>query len=102
MDYESILKRGPEARLELVEAYTRVFTGNGATPADAQKVFTDLMSVSGYFNICPDGEPILRHEGKRSVGGRIFSLVNMSEFERDLLYQAARRSTLIDQELGEL
>lgn len=101
MDYESIIKRDPEAKSELVEAYTRVFTGHG-TPKDAQQVFSDLMSFSGYFNVSPEGSNLPRSEGARSVGGRIFSLVKMSEFERDLLYQAARRGTLIDQQLGEL
>lgn len=101
MDYESVIKRGPEARLELVEAYTRVFTGTG-NPADAQKVFTDLMLVSGYFNVSPEGNNLPRAEGARSVGGRLFSFVKMSDFERDLLYQAARRGALIDQQLGEL
>lgn len=101
MDYESIIKRGPEAKSELVEAYTRIFSGKG-TPKDAQQVFCDIMSFSGYFNVSPEGSNLPRAEGARSVGGRIFSLVKMSEFERDLLYQAARRDALINQQAGEL
>lgn len=101
MDWESIIKRGPEAKLELVEAFTRLFNGAG-NKKDAQIVLAELLSWSGYFNVCPEGGNLPRHEGQRSVGGRLFSLINMSDFERDLLYQASRRQALINQEMGEL
>lgn len=96
--YEVILKRDPEARLELVEAYTRLFTGHGGAK-DAQIVFADIIAFSDYFNVCVDGS-LERHEGRRMVGGRIFSMVNLPEGERTALFQAARESALADQANG--
>ena len=101
MNYNLILHRDPSARAELADAYTRLFNGTGGL-TDAQVVLSDLMAVSGYFNICPEGESLERHEGKRSVGGRIFSMITMADYEREALYQAARRSSIIDQIGGEI
>ena len=101
MNYHLVIKRDPEARLDLAEAYTRLFAGAGG-PADAQAVLVDLMAFSGYFNVCTDIQNILYHEGKRMVGGRIFSMANLPDSERDALYRAARQSSLIDQTEGEI
>lgn len=101
MNYQAVIRRDPNARLELAEAYTRLFSARGSKE-DAEAVLTDLMSFSGYFNVCPLGESVETHEGKRSVGGRIFSMVNMPDFERDALYQAARRDSMINQIEGDI
>jgi hypothetical protein len=66
---------------------------------DAQIVLTDIIAFSGYFNVCIDGS-LARHEGSRMVGGRIFSMVNLPEAERDALFRAARESVLSDQANG--
>lgn len=101
MAYEFIIKRDTDAKLELIEAYTRLFTGKGVL-SDAQKVYVDLMSFTGYFNVSKEGEDLSRFEGKRSVGGRIFSFVNMADYERDALYQASRQSSIVDQIVNEI
>lgn len=101
MNYVSVIKRDPEARLELAEAYTRLFTGYGSLQ-DAQIVFTDIMAFSGYFNVCPQDVNVHWHEGKRAVGGRLFSMANLPDAERDALYRAARQSSMIDQTEGEI
>lgn len=101
MNYNAVIKRDPEARLELAEAYTRLFTGHGSLE-DAQAVFTDLMAFSGFFNVCPEGSNVNWHEGKRAVGGRLFSMVELPDFERSALFRAARQSSMIDQTEGEI
>jgi len=101
MDWESIIKRDTEAKIDLIEAYTRLFNGKG-TPEDAQIVLTDLMSFSGYFNVTASHQNRDFHEGSRSVGARIFTMANMQPWERDALYGAARRSSIIDQVDGEI
>lgn len=101
MNYQFIIARDPAARLDLAEAYTRLFTGHGSVE-DAQVVLTDLMSFSGFFSVCPENEDVNRHEGKRTVGGRVFSMVNMPDAERDALFRAARQSSLADQLNGNI
>jgi hypothetical protein len=101
MNYHSIIRRDPNARLELVEAYTRLFSGVG-NKQDAETVFTDIMSFSGYFNICSEHVSLERHEGCRMVGGRIWSMVNLPDTERDALYAAARKDSMINQLEGDI
>lgn len=87
----------PEDRLALADAYTRVFMSGGASKVDREVVLNDIMAFSGYFGITTDGSDLLMAEGRRQVGGLIFSMTFMSDEERDALYQATRHTKLEEQ-----
>lgn len=100
MDWHILLGVTPEARLGLSEAYSRVFRTGGATDIDRQIVLNDIMTFSGYFAVTTNREDRDFNEGKRAVGGLIFSMTFMPEAEREALYQAARLTSLEEQKYG--
>ncbi len=99
--WKTITERSPDAKLELIDAYTRLFNGEGKKE-DAEIVLGDILHWSRYFNITPEGSDLARAEGRREVAGRIFSLVNLADWERTAIYNAARQNAIIDQTKGEL
>lgn len=102
MFWQRLLPILPEDRLELSEAYTRVFRTGGASDVDRERVLNDIMTFSGYFAVTMtvNKEDLAINEGKRSVGGLIFSMTFMPDEERDALYQATRQTKLEEQKYG--
>lgn len=100
MKWERLLPITPEDRLELANAYTRVFRTGSATQLDRERVYNDIMAFSGFFSVSAEGENLERAEGRRQVGGLIFSMTFMSDEERDALYQATRHTKLEEQKYG--
>jgi hypothetical protein len=97
-------RRKPDVKLELADAYQAVFRGR---PSDAQRdsVLVDLAAYSDYYTVSSIGstiEHLAYKEGKRSVYGRIASMLNMTYEERHKLEQAARHEALVDQMEGYL
>jgi hypothetical protein len=100
MNWRWMLSVTPDDRLELSEAYTRVFRTGGSSDVDRERVLNDIMTFSGYFAVTVNKEDLAINEGKRSVGGLIFSMTFMPDEERDALYQATRQSKLEEQKYG--
>lgn len=100
MKWGRLLPVTPEARLALSEAYTRVFHLGGASKEDMEIVLNDIMAFSGYFGVTPNGMDLPMAEGRRQVGGLIFSMTFMSDEEREALYQATRHTKLEEQKYG--
>ena len=100
MVWNYIIGSTPEGRLELASSYTRVFKGGNATKEDMEAVLVDIVSFSGLFSVKPEGANLERHEGARSVGGLVFSMVNLPQSERDKLYEATREKQLEEQHYG--
>ena len=101
VDWNLILERTPDAKLQLSEAYTRLFNGAGSK-LDAEVVLTDIMAFSGYFASMPTNGDFVYSAGARSVGGRIFTMANLADWERTALHNAARQSLINDQNFGEI
>lgn len=102
--WSGIKSRGPVAKLELTDAYSRVF-GGGASQEDCEAVLADLAQFSGFYSVVPHGsnaDMLFRCEGARSVFGRIQEHLNMTENERSALQRAAREQALLNQQLGEI
>lgn len=100
MKWSRLLPIIPDDRLALSEAYTRVFHTGGASKEDREVVLNDIMSFSGYFGITTNAQDLFMAEGRRQVGGLIFSMTFMSDEEREALYQATRHTKLEEQKYG--
>ena len=100
MYWNRILPVIPETRLALADAYTRVFRTGGASQEDRDAVLNDIMTFSGYFDVNLEPNFMAINEGKRSVGGLIFSMTFMPDAEREALYQASRQTRLEEQRYG--
>jgi hypothetical protein len=100
MNWRYLVGTTPDERLALSEAYTRVFRTGGATDVDREVVLNDILVFAGYFAITTNREDLAFNEGKRSVAGLIFSMMNMPDAEREALYQASRQSNLEGQRYG--
>lgn len=92
-----------EAELRLALAYQRTFTG---TPnnEDQELVLVDLADYSGFYRVTPvdtGRDQIVFNEGLRSLYGRIFRYLRMSDHERQSLEAAARETAASRQRLVE-
>ncbi len=96
------LRRRLQARLNLSNAYRRLFSGHGSK-ADAEIVLSDLANVTGFYRVTEPGAGTLDYqEGKRAVYGRVFRFLRMSADERAGLEEAARAEALSDAREGEI
>lgn len=103
--FSGIGRRGPLAKIELADAYMRVFKTGGASERDRAIVLTDLAEFSGFYSVSGDtdsGIGLARHEGGRSVFGRIFAHLNFTDFERAALERASREEALRNVYEGEI
>ncbi len=94
-------KRGPAAKLDLQNAYAAVFQG---TPSEIQRdmVLVDLATFSGFYSVAPEGANLSRHEGARSVYGRIHSFLTMTDAEKTAFEVTVRDAHFVDSFEGEL
>ena len=98
-------RRTPTAKLDLANAYVRVFTTNSASKDDRDVVLTDLADFCGYYKVQgPGADPDTRafNEGMRAAFGRIMSHLRMTPDERNALEQASRHEAFVSQVEGEL
>jgi hypothetical protein len=96
-------RRGPVARKTLTEAYSRVFVQGGASDEDRRIVLADLADFSTFYRVNGagiTGDDRAFTDGQRSVFGRLFSFLRMTEEQTQLLEEAARAEAVTDSEEG--
>jgi hypothetical protein len=94
-------RRSPKVKLDLAGAYRSLFFGN-ASAAQRDMVLVDLANFSGFYTVAPEGSDLARHEGRREVFARLYSMVNMTPDEQKAFETEARHQALIDNYEGEL
>ena len=90
------------AKLELAEAYQRVFRGS-PTSDDQSMVLADLANYSGFYKVLAgaSASDLSEEAGRRQVYGRIHEHLRMSSLEMEDLEVAARMEALADATEGE-
>lgn len=95
MGWKGINGLTAEGRLDLSAAYERVFVKGNASKEDKENVLIDIIQFSGYLNVSTKNETNYAYrEGARSVGGLVFSMINLPEKEINSLYQVIREKTM--------
>jgi hypothetical protein len=98
-------RRGAVARKALTDAYVRVFVAGGANDEDRRIVLADLADFSTFYRVNGPGiaaDDRAFTDGQRSVFGRLFSFLRMTEEQTRLLEEAARAEAVTDSEEGYL
>lgn len=97
-------RRSPSAAADLTNAYRALFTGHGGE-REAQIVLADLANASGFYRVNgPEFSAEARAfaDGERSVYGRIFRFLRMSDAEVRQLEEAARAEAIADAQEGQI
>lgn len=103
--FEKGERRGPDAKVRLISAYTAVFDHGNATVEDRQFVLTDLADFCGFYSVQGPGlsaDERAYREGQRSAFGRILSHLALTWEELRAYQVAARREALVNKVEGEL
>ena len=98
-------RRVASAKLDLANAYVRVFRDGSASQNDRDMVLTDLADFCGFYKVQgPGATPDQRafNEGMRAAFGRVMSHLRMTPDEREALEQASRHEAFVNQVEGEL
>ena len=97
-------RRGAQATQTLTQAYRNLFDAK-ATRREAQMVLADLASHSGFYQMAAPGAStgeLAEANGKRTVYGRLFRFLRLSDDEVRALEEAARQEALADAREGEI
>lgn len=86
--------RGPDAAIRLSLAYRNVFNPSNE---DAQIVLADFADFTGFFKVSgmgTSGEDRAYADGMRAAYGRIYRFMNLTDEEKQGLWDAARTEAL--------